>query len=121
MKKVLMALGASILLSGCAILTKAPDDQIIFTSTPTNAMAVFSDNYECYTPCIRRIDRGQDLDVTFSYKGQIQQMSMKSRVEKDTAKTTVGNVFFFGGIGILFDLLSGKNRGLDTDHVHVEF
>jgi hypothetical protein len=93
----------------------------MFTSTPTNTLAVFSDGVSCYTPCSRKLKRTQDVDVTFAYKTEMRKISLESAVQKDTARHTVGNALFFGWAGLFFDLMSGKNMGPDTNHVHVEF
>jgi hypothetical protein len=121
MNKFFIALGMAALLSGCATVNKSKDHHIMFTSTPTNTLAVFSDGVSCYTPCTRRLKRSQDVDVTFSYKKQIREVSLKSGIQKDTVKHTVGNAVFFGWFGVFFDLMSGKNMGPDTNHVHVDF
>jgi hypothetical protein len=65
--------------------------------------------------------RRQDVDVTFAYKKEIREVSLKSGIQKDAVRNTAGNVLFFGWIGVFFDLMSGKNLGQNTNHVHVEF
>ncbi|GEM_PF-3811563 len=121
MKKLIIALGVSALLSGCATVSKGNKHHIMFTSTPSNTLAVFSDGVSCYTPCSRKIQRNQDLDVTFAYKKQTREISLESGFQKDTARNLVGNVLFFGWVGMFFDVVSGKNMGLDTSHVHIDF
>jgi hypothetical protein len=121
MNKLILALGATVLLSGCATVSKSKDHHIMFTSTPTNVLAVFSDDVSCYTPCSRRLKRTQDVDVTFAYKNETREVSLKSGLQKDTARNLAGNVLFFGWVGMFFDIMSGKNLGPDTNHVHVEF
>lgn len=121
MKKLLMAFGAIALLSGCATISKQEKHHIMFTSAPTNALVVFSDSVSCYTPCSRKLKRTQDLDATFSYGNQIKEVSLKSGFQKDTLRNTAGNAIMFGYVGIFFDIISGHNKGLDTNHVHVEF
>lgn len=121
MKKVILALGATALLSGCAAISKGPKHHIMFTSTPTNVLTVFSDEFSCYTPCTRFLDRKTDIDVTFSHGNEIREVSMTSGIQKDFLKNSIGNYLFFGATGYVIDALSGKNIGFETNHVHVEF
>lgn len=121
MKKFVFALGVTAVLGGCATVSKSKDHHVMFTSTPTNTLAVFSDGVSCYTPCSRRLKRTQDVYVTFAYKKEIREVSLKSGLQKDTARNLAGNALFFGWVGLFFDVMSGKNLGQDTNHVHVEF
>ena len=121
MNKLILALGVTALISGCATVSKRKQHHIMFTSTPTNVLAVFSDNVSCYTPCSRKLIRTKDIDVIFAHKNQTREVSLESGVQKDTARNSAGNVLFFGWVGVFFDLMSGKNMGPDTNHVHVEF
>lgn len=121
MKKVIFAFGAIVMLSGCAAISKGDKHHIMFTSTPTNVLTVFSDGVSCYTPCTRHLDRKQDLDITFAHGNEVREVSMTSGLQKDFAKNTLGNYLFFGWFGFTVDALSGKNVGLETNHVHVDF
>jgi hypothetical protein len=121
MNKLILAMGVTALVSGCATVSKQKNHHIMFTSTPTNTLAVFSDGVSCHTPCSRKLARNKDVDVTFAYKKEIREVSLKSGLQKDAVRTTAGNVLFFGWAGVILDMLTGKNMGPNTNHVHIDF
>lgn len=121
MTKFILALGATALLAGCATISKGKEHHIMFTSTPSAAVAVFEDGHTCFTPCSRKVNRQDDIVGKISYKDQVEDVFVKRGYQRDTARNLTGNVLFFGWVGLFFDLLSGKNMGPETNHVHVNF
>jgi len=108
-------------LQGCATGFKPDGEYVQFTSNPTGAVVSLSNGQNCFAPCGMRFDNTQDLTAVVSYKNQSKTIDLESKFVGPTANEFLGNVFFFGAIGVLIDALSGANKSLGTNHVHVEF
>jgi hypothetical protein len=136
---VVAALGAAIVVAGCASITRGTSEPVVFDSEPAGAEmrstivnkcaepgacpgsgdardAMIDRSIKagpaCITPCTVQIPRSQELIVTFSKSGfEPRTVKLTTGVRPGGAAGVVGNAIAGGIIGVAVD--AGTGAGLD--------
>lgn len=102
------AVAASVVLAGCATVTRGTTEKVDFRSEPAGALAKTDIGFECTTPCSFEVSRKQDFVVTFTLPGyESVSVDVKSDVAPGGAVGIAGNVLIGGAAGIVADAASG--------------
>jgi hypothetical protein len=106
----------SVMLGGCASVTRGTTENISISSTPSGVEAVVSGMdvpTTCTTPCSVVVKRNADLSITFQKEGYEPQIVPLSRdVQTSGAAGFAGNLLLGGIIGMGVDAATGAA----TDH-----
>lgn len=106
----------SVMLGGCASVTRGTTENIAISSTPSGVEAVVSGMEvptTCTTPCSVVIKRNADISITFQKEGYEPQIVPLSRdIPTSGAAGFAGNLLLGGVIGMGVDAATGAA----TDH-----
>jgi hypothetical protein len=106
----------SVMLGGCASVTRGTTENISISSTPSGVEAVVSGMEvptTCTTPCSVVIKRNADISITFQKEGYDPQIVPLSRdIPTSGAAGFAGNLLLGGVIGMGVDAATGAA----TDH-----
>ncbi|SFO29308.1 PEGA domain-containing protein [Bradyrhizobium sp. Ghvi] len=106
----------SVMLGGCASVTRGTTENISIASTPSGAEAVVSGMdvpTTCVTPCSIVVKRNADISITFQKEGYEPQIVPLSRdIQTGGAAGFAGNLLLGGVVGMGVDAATGAA----TDH-----
>ncbi|MCG2630126.1 PEGA domain-containing protein [Bradyrhizobium sp. WYCCWR 13023] len=106
----------SVMLGGCASVTRGTTENISISSTPSGVEAVVSGlevPTTCMTPCSVVVKRNADVSITFQKEGYEPQIVPLSRdIQTGGAAGFAGNLLLGGAIGMGVDAATGAA----TDH-----
>lgn len=106
----------SVMLGGCASVTRGTTENITISSTPSGVEAIVSGMdvpTTCTTPCAVVVKRNADISITFQKEGYEPQIVPLSRdVPTAGAAGFAGNLLLGGVIGMGVDAATGAA----TDH-----
>jgi hypothetical protein len=106
----------SVMLGGCASVTRGTTENISISSTPSGAEAVISGlevPTTCTTPCAIVAKRNADISITFQKEGyESQIVQLTKEVPATGAAGFAGNIIAGGLIGMGVDAATGAA----TDH-----
>ncbi|MFK4506886.1 PEGA domain-containing protein [Bradyrhizobium daqingense] len=106
----------SVMLGGCASVTRGTTENISISSTPSGVEAVVSGlevPTTCTTPCAIVAKRSADITITFEKEGyQSQTVQLTKEVSGTGAAGFAGNLLAGGVIGMGVDAATGAA----TDH-----
>jgi hypothetical protein len=106
----------SVMLGGCASVTRGTTENISISSTPSGVEAVVSGldvPTTCMTPCSVVVKRNADISITFQKEGYEPQIVPLSRdIPTGGAAGFAGNLLLGGVIGMGVDAATGAA----TDH-----
>src|SRR3569623_2358286 len=106
----------SVMLGGCASVTRGTTENISISSTPSGVEAIVSGMEvptTCTTPCSVVIKRNADISITFQKEGYEPQIVPLSRdIPTSGAAGFAGNLLLGGVIGMGVDAATGAA----TDH-----
>ncbi len=106
----------SVMLGGCASVTRGTTENISISSTPSGVEAVVSGlevPTTCTTPCAIVAKRSADISITFEKEGyQSQTVQLTKEVSGTGAAGFAGNLLAGGLIGMGVDAATGAA----TDH-----
>ncbi|MHC4046261.1 PEGA domain-containing protein [Bradyrhizobium sp. 23AC] len=106
----------SVMLGGCASVTRGTTENISISSTPSGVEAVVSGMEvptTCTTPCSVVVKRNADISITFQKEGYEPQIVPLSRdVQTSGAAGFAGNLLLGGVVGMGVDAATGAA----TDH-----
>lgn len=108
------------LLTGCATITQGTTDTLVIESKPTNAIARFSNERVCVTPCSMKLPKNKALTITFEKEGfESTQATVTPSVSGGGGAGMAGNLIFGGIIGAGVDATSGALKELKPNPVIV--
>ena len=106
----------SVMLGGCASVTRGTTENISIASTPSGVEAVVSGlevPTTCVTPCSVVVKRNADISITFQKEGYEPQIVPLSRdIQGGGAAGFAGNLLLGGVVGMGVDAATGAA----TDH-----
>ena len=104
----------TLLLSGCATVTRGSNDVLVVDSEPQGAQVELSNGMSCTsTPCSFKLPRRSDLGVTISRKGcRTVQANVTHKTANAGAMGVAGNVLVGGIIGLGVDAATGASQDL---------
>ena len=109
-------LALSVMLGGCASVTRGTTENISISSTPSGVEAVVSGlevPTTCMTPCSVVVKRNADVSITFQKEGYEPQIVPLSRdIQTGGAAGFAGNLLLGGVVGMGVDAATGAA----TDH-----
>lgn len=120
--RIATILAASVLLAGCATITRGTNDVLVVNSTPSGAQVKMSDGQTCTgTPCTFKVPRKSELNVLVTKEGcKPQQVRVTNRVASGGGAAMAGNVLVGGIIGAGVDASSGAMLELIPNPVEVQ-
>lgn len=108
MFRFVLALGAAIILSGCATITRGTTNQVQVLSEPPGATAQTTLGHQCVTPCSLSIPRKEEFVVRYHKDGyQDAQIPVKTGIAGTGAAGFAGNVLLGGVVGMGVDAATG--------------
>src|SRR5437016_710091 len=111
---------ASVLLSGCATITRGTNQNFVVESSPSEANVKLSTGQTCVTPCTLRMKRKSEFVATISKDGyQTQEAHIHGVVKGGGAAGVAGNVIFGGIIGAGIDASNGSMMNLKPNPLTV--
>lgn len=114
--RLLGIVALSVMLGGCASVTRGTTENISISSTPSGAEAVVSGlevPTTCTTPCAIVAKRSADITITFEKEGyQSQMVQLTKEVSGTGAAGFAGNLLLGGVVGMGVDAATGAA----TDH-----
>ncbi|MNQ92070.1 hypothetical protein D3C85_1074780 [compost metagenome] len=120
MTKTHLAIGAALLISGCASMAEGTVDasrEVLLTSTPAGAAVTQGDRRICTTPCKARQGQLRYAEpFTFTFVDG-RTMTVDPKMEANGA--VLGNIIFGGIGGAAIDALTGR-LVMNSRHVHAE-
>src|ERR1700756_590970 len=88
---------ASVLLSGCATITRGTNQNFVVESSPSEANVKISTGQTCLTPCTLRMKRKSEFVVTVSKDGyQTQEAHIHGVMKGGGGAALAGNAIFGG-------------------------
>ena len=113
MKRILAVVLATLVVTGCASITRGAAEVFVIETSPPNARATLSNGLACTTPCSLRVPRRGDFDVTVERAGyETFRATVASNVDGGGAAGMAGNLIFGGVIG------AGIDAGTGAMHSH---
>ncbi|MEM6624351.1 MAG: translation initiation factor 2 [Pseudomonadota bacterium] len=103
----LALLGAALISSGCATITRGSTSDVQFISNPPGAMVKTSNGLSCTTPYSMIFDRRETFAAVFEYAGLQKQIFVDTEVASGGAAGVAGNVLAGGIIGVGIDVATG--------------
>src|SRR6266550_774297 len=91
---------ASVLLAGCATVTRGTRQTFKIESTPSQAKVELSNGESCVTPCILKLKRKPGFNATFTKDGfETKTVKIDSELHGGGAAAGAGNLLLGGVIG----------------------
>jgi hypothetical protein len=111
---------ASVLLTGCATITRGTNENFAVQSEPSQADVRLSTGQTCITPCTLRVKRKSRFMVTVSKNGyQTQEAEVHGVVKGGGGAALAGNAIFGGLIGGGIDAINGASMDLSPNPLKV--
>ena len=111
---------ASVLLCGCATITRGTNQKFVVESSPSEANVRLSTGQTCVTPCTLTMKRRSDFVVTVSKDGyQTQEAHVHGVMKGGGGAALAGNVVFGGLIGAGVDASNGSLMNLKPNPLQV--
>lgn len=108
MRRVLVAASCGLTVAGCASITRGLNEQIQFTSYPSEASVRTSTGFQCVTPCTLQVGRKDEFTVVFSKADYVsQEVPVRTQVAGSGAAGFAGNIVLGGVIGMGVDAATG--------------
>jgi len=102
----------SVMLCGCATVTRGTRQTFRIESTPSGAQVAMSTGENCVTPCKLKLKRRPGFTATFAKQGyQTQTVKVDSELHGGGVAAGAANILFGGVVGGLVD---GSNGSLDS-------
>ncbi len=121
MLKGIGALAATLILGGCATVTRGTTDQVQIRSAPNGAIATASTEQRCTTPCTIAVGRKDEFSVHFEKPGFISQdIQVKTQVFGAGEAGLAGNLVVGGIVGMATDASTGATLDHVPNPVNVE-
>jgi hypothetical protein len=116
-----MAALATLLLPGCATVTRGTSQKFVILSSPPEAQVALSTGQACVTPCKLKLKRKHGFTATFTKPGYAPyRAEVRSKVSGGGAAATAGNVLLGGLIGAAVDGSSGALNDLTPNPLKVK-
>ena len=113
-------LAASVLLAGCATVTRGTSQTFKIDSTPIGAQVAMSNGQNCVTPCKLKLKRRPGFTATFTKEGfETQTVKVDSELHGGGAAAGAGNLLLGGVIGGLVDGSNGSLNSLSPNPLQV--
>jgi hypothetical protein len=111
---------ASVLLCGCATVTRGTRQTFRIDSTPTGAQVAMSNGESCVTPCKIKLKRRPGFTATFTKEGyQAQTVKVDSELHGGGVAAGAGNLLLGGVVGGLVDGSNGSLNSLSPNPLQV--
>jgi PEGA domain len=111
---------ASVLLCGCATITRGTNQNFVVESSPSEANVKISTGQTCVTPCSLRMKRKSEFVVTVSKDGyQTQETHVHGVMKGGGGAALAGNAIFGGLIGAGVDASNGSLMNLKPNPLNV--
>jgi PEGA domain len=111
---------ASVLLCGCATITRGTNQNFVVESSPSEANVKISTGQTCVTPCSLRMKRKSEFVVTVSKDGyQTQETHIHGVMKGGGGAALAGNAIFGGLIGAGVDASNGSLMNLKPNPLNV--
>lgn len=121
MKKIITIAASAVILVGCASNAPENDQTILFTSEPSGASVLFSEVYQCDTPCSMTVNRMENPTATFALGNELRHVQLVGNTKDNRNQKSFENVLLFGLFGVLGLLLSSPKDDVMANDVHVTF
>lgn len=121
MKAVIGAIGLAFSLSACATVTKGVNEDVMFTSNPSDLKVQISNGMSCMTPCSLKISRKEKFVATFKKGSNTRTINVDTQVRGSGGAALAGNVLVGGVIGIGVDAATGSSLDHIPNPVHADF
>ena len=113
-------LAVSVLLCGCATVTRGTRQTFKIQSTPTGAQVALSNGESCVTPCVLKLKRRPGFSATFTKDGfQAQTVKVDSELHGGGVAAGAGNLLLGGVVGGLVDGSNGSLNSLSPNPLQV--
>ena len=113
-------MAVSVLLCGCATITRGTSQKFAVESTPSEANVRLSTGQTCVTPCTLTMKRKSDFVVTVSKDGyQTQEAHVHGIMKGGGGAALAGNAIFGGLIGAGVDASNGSLMNLKPNPLQV--
>jgi uncharacterized protein YceK len=113
MSRILIAVMATFLLTGCATITRSTNQAYVIETNPSGADVRLSNGYSCVSPCSLQMKRKPGFQVTISKDGyKTVTTNVSSQVSSGGGAGMAGNVIFGGIPGLVVDSVSGAMNEL---------
>ncbi|WP_051356784.1 hypothetical protein [Azorhizobium doebereinerae] len=114
MRWIIAASAASLLLAGCATVTRDVTATIPVVTEPAGAKVSTSLGFECVSPCAITAGRKDQFSVTITKAGfEPETVDVTTRQSEEGKKALAGNIIAGGLIGASMD----QANGADLEHV----
>ena len=111
---------ASVLLAGCATVTRGTRQTFKIESTPSQAKVELSNGETCVTPCILKLKRRPGFSATFTKDGfETKTVKVDSELHGGGAAAGAGNLLLGGVIGGLVDGSNGSLNSLSPNPLQI--
>jgi hypothetical protein len=108
MLKILRPIATTIVLAGCATITRGATEQIQVISEPPDAEAKTSLGHECRTPCTLTVARKDEFNISVVKEGyERQQVPVIVEVAGAGGAAFAGNILLGGFVGMGADAATG--------------
>jgi hypothetical protein len=115
-----MLLGTTLLIQGCATITRGTTEVLVIETTPRGADVSLSNGLRCTTPCALEIKRKMNVVVDITKPGyEPSRVNVLSEVAGAGAAGMAGNVLLGGVIGAGVDAATGATKRLVPNPVRV--
>lgn len=113
-------LAISVLLAGCATVTRGTRQSFKIESTPTEAKVELSNGETCVTPCVLKLKRRPGFIATFTKEGYgTQTVKVDSEIHGGGAVVGAGNLLLGGVVGGIVDGTNGSMNNLTPNPLQV--
>lgn len=113
-------LAVSVLLAGCATVTRGTRQTFKIESTPTEAKVELSNGETCVTPCVLKLKRRPGFTATFTKEGYVTQtVKVDSEIHGGGAVAGAGNLLLGGVVGGIVDGTNGSMNNLTPNPLQV--
>jgi hypothetical protein len=111
---------ATVLLAGCATVTRGTRQTFKIESTPTAAKVALSNGETCITPCTLKLKRRPGFTATFAKDGyETKTVTVDSEVHGGGVAAGAGNVILGGIVGGIVDGSNGSLNSLSPNPLQV--
>jgi heme A synthase len=111
---------ATLVLTGCATITRGTTEVLVVETDPPGATVEISSGHQCSSPCTVELKRKHDYHVKIAKAGyEPIETDVKSQIVGAGAAGMAGNVLVGGLIGVGVDALSGATKGLKPNPLSV--
>jgi hypothetical protein len=116
----LLLIGATLVIQGCATITRGTTEVLVIETTPSGADVSLSNGLRCFTPCALEVKRKANLVVDITKAGyEPARLNVLSEVAGAGAAGMAGNVILGGVIGAGVDAATGATKRLVPNPVRV--